>query len=146
MHCVMLSSLPGLPQLEARSTPSSWGGSPGPSREGEVVTPAEERVLVPPPARALVGVPRWVWPRALQCLHTWSQLLCLGCCLTGVRERNPPPPHHATQRPAPHTGQAGKSREGTKAWLPSLAFLPEEKVFPQASNWTVVKRNSSSQK
>lgn len=29
MHCVMLSSLPGLPLLNARSTPSSQGVSPG---------------------------------------------------------------------------------------------------------------------
>ena len=114
--------------------PQSAGLARGPSREGEVVTPAEERVLAPPPAHALAGVPWWVWQRALQCLHTWSQLLCLGCCLTGVGERNPLPPHRAAQLPAPGTGQAGKSREGTKAWLPSPAFLPEEKVFPQASN------------
>lgn len=69
----------------------------------------------------------------------WSQLLCLGGCLPGIRERNPlPMPPHSSEA-STEQGQAGKSRQGTKTWLPSPAFLLEEKVFPQASNWAIAK-------
>ena len=72
---------------------------------------------------ALVGASSFAWAAVFQ-----------------ESERGTPFPRHpAAQRPAPSTGQAGKSREGTETWLPSPAFLPEDKAFPQASNWAVAK-------
>lgn len=78
-------------------------------------------------------------------LAPFSRTLSGGCATVGVAESPSVPAHlepaplpgllsHGSQRegppsePAPSTGQAGKSREATRAWLPSLAFLPEESV------------------
>lgn len=148
----MLSSLPGLPLLNARSTPSSQGVSPvsrpspvAPSRRVKgAVTLLRERDVSPLlPTLSQAGVSQWVWQRFPHNARFAGASSFAWVAVFQESERNPlPMPPHSSEA-STEQGQAGKSRQGTKRGFQAQPSYWRRKCFLQASNWAIADRETT---
>lgn len=100
-------------------------------------------MLAPPPPRSLAGVTVGVAEISTMPAHFGASSFAWVAVFQESERGTPfPMPPHSSEA-STEQGQAGKSRQGTKTWLPSPAFLLEEKVFPQASNWAIAARETT---